>query len=398
MASNEVTRGCPLAAAPVRERELFEELSLGVLSARQSTNYRGLREVVLGPEQSARILPILRRLHGRDADVLEHATHTHVVLRRPYRTPFTFLLTFIGHRPLMSLGTVAYRAWDKKFRHADDIPTINYLTHLHVGVLADAMERAAVIASHGRRKAQVFMAPFCGEAVRENANAIRELERIAGLSATDRAAGWRVALVTQVGEVAEPEQMRQVERETWRKLGANLMAFRSERIQPGVNAEERAPEQYQHRQDMDVPDELTVQCGRALYNAFVHWTGAERERSKALCLLERVDVLTLSARSPEALVALAERYEGWLTVNPDADLGDADGDFRADHQDRGENASNCFAHYPLTLLLLAASQGNGLTGRPWRRNHRSGWPGSTWAGCSWRSGGTTRRRQSWSLR
>ena len=280
------------AAAPVRERELFEELSLGVLSARQSTNYRGLREVVLGPEQSARILPILRRLHGRDADVLEHATHTHVVLRRPYRTPFTFLLTFIGHRPLMSLGTVAYRAWDKKFRHADDIPTINYLTHLHVGVLADAMERAAVIASHGRRKAQVFMAPFCGEAVRENANAIRELERIAGLSATDRAAGWRVALVTQVGEVAEPEQMRQVERETWRKLGANLMAFRSERIQPGVNAEERAPEQYQHRQDMDVPDELTVQCGRALYNAFVHWTGAERERSKALCLLERVDVLT----------------------------------------------------------------------------------------------------------
>ncbi|WP_237572908.1 type I polyketide synthase [Mycolicibacterium lacusdiani] len=37
---------------------------------------------------------------------------------------------------------------------------------------------------------------------------------------------------------------------------------------------------------------------------------------------QRVDVLALSARSPEALVALAQRYETWLTINPDADLGD----------------------------------------------------------------------------
>ena len=36
----------------------------------------------------------------------------------------------------------------------------------------------------------------------------------------------------------------------------------------------------------------------------------------------RVDVLALSARSPEALVALAQRYEAWLTAHPDVDLAD----------------------------------------------------------------------------
>ncbi|HEX2286668.1 MAG TPA: SDR family NAD(P)-dependent oxidoreductase, partial [Mycobacterium sp.] len=35
-----------------------------------------------------------------------------------------------------------------------------------------------------------------------------------------------------------------------------------------------------------------------------------------------VNVLALSARSPEALVALAQRYESWLTANPDVDLAD----------------------------------------------------------------------------
>ena len=34
------------------------------------------------------------------------------------------------------------------------------------------------------------------------------------------------------------------------------------------------------------------------------------------------NVLALSARSPEALVALAQRYQAWLTVHPDVDLGD----------------------------------------------------------------------------
>ncbi|MDT5064468.1 MAG: hypothetical protein QOK02_623, partial [Mycobacterium sp.] len=37
---------------------------------------------------------------------------------------------------------------------------------------------------------------------------------------------------------------------------------------------------------------------------------------------ESVAVLPLSGRSPEALVALAERYETWLTAHPDADLAD----------------------------------------------------------------------------
>lgn len=35
-----------------------------------------------------------------------------------------------------------------------------------------------------------------------------------------------------------------------------------------------------------------------------------------------VDVLMLSARSPEALAALAQRYESWLSTHPDADLAD----------------------------------------------------------------------------
>ena len=35
-----------------------------------------------------------------------------------------------------------------------------------------------------------------------------------------------------------------------------------------------------------------------------------------------VNVLALSARSPEALVALAQRYEAWLNAHPDVDLAD----------------------------------------------------------------------------
>ncbi len=38
--------------------------------------------------------------------------------------------------------------------------------------------------------------------------------------------------------------------------------------------------------------------------------------------VEQVSVLPLSARSPEALAALARRYEAWLRVNPDVDLAD----------------------------------------------------------------------------
>lgn len=277
---------------PVLERELFEECCLGILSARQSTNYRGHREVVLGPQVSEELSRILRQLEDIEAPVLSGATHTHVVLRQPYRTAFTALLTFIGHKPVTSLVSVPKRAFDKRVHHTNDIPTIGYLPHLHLGILADGMERAALVASRGRRRAQVFMAPFCGEPAERNAAAIKKIEKLVGLTAAQKTNGWRIALVAQVGEVPRAEQMRDVTPGAWRKFGANAMAFRSERIQPGVNAEEQAPTQYQSRQDMDVPDELTVQCGRAGYNAFVHWCGAEREHSKELCLFERVDVLT----------------------------------------------------------------------------------------------------------
>ena len=37
----------------ITEGELFEECALGILSSRQSTNYRGHRQVSFGPQQSA---------------------------------------------------------------------------------------------------------------------------------------------------------------------------------------------------------------------------------------------------------------------------------------------------------------------------------------------------------
>ena len=276
---------------PVTDKEMFEETSLGVVTSRQSTNYRGHRQVTLGPDESRKMNVLLHRLRGSEAAPLDGAEYTHVVLSRPYRTPFTLLLTFVGHRPLISPLSVVKRALDKRFKHADDIPTIGYLQQLHIGILADAIERAALIASSGKRKAQVFSAPFAGELGDQNHRVIREIEKMAGLTLADRALGWRVALVAQVGTVAE-EDRPPIDAELYRRIGANLLACRSERIQPGVNAEESAPDAYQSRQDMDVPEELTVMAGRAAYNAFVHWTGCDREHSKDLLLLERIDVLT----------------------------------------------------------------------------------------------------------
>ncbi len=272
------------------EGELFEECSLGVLSARQSTNYRGYRQVSLGPEASRELVPLLARLQHREADPLAQPAYTHIVLDRPYRTPFTFLLTFVGHKPLTSLWTVARRAWRKRYAHEDDLPTIGFLPHLHVGILADAMERAAVLASGGRRAALVMSAPFAGAARQaENQAVLREIEALVGLSAAERAQGWRVALVSQVGYLAEPLPLPPT---LCRKLGANLLGFRSERIQPGVNQEEGAPAPYGRRQTMDVPDELVENAGRAAYNAFSHWTGLDRERAKLLLLMTRIDVLS----------------------------------------------------------------------------------------------------------
>ncbi len=279
------------AGEAVTDGELFEAGSLGILTSRQSTNYRGFRQVTFGPRDSERVGHLLRSLLHREAPVLDHAACTHVYLARPYRTPFTALLTFVGHKPVLSLGTVPARVWHKRVEHGDDIPTIGYLPHLHLGVLAEAVERATVVASSGRRKAQVFMAPFCGRGREENAPILRAMEDLAGLSVADRAAGWRVGLVAQEGRVPVRERVSMAAA-TWRKIGANLLALRSERIQPGVNQEDKAPPPYHERQDMDVPDELTVMAGRAGYNAFAHWTGCDRERAKELLLLDRVDVLT----------------------------------------------------------------------------------------------------------
>jgi len=277
----------------VTEGELFEECSLGILSARQSTNFGGHRAVVFGPDDSRRICEILRGLDERHVPVLDDCSYTHVVLTHPYRTPFTSLLTMVGHKPLANVLTVPLRLARKRLQHVDDIPSIGFLQHLHLGVLADGMERATLVASRGERRAQIHLAPFCGEAARRNRAGLRALDEMCGVTALERSQGWRVGLVAQVGRAVDEERV-EMPAPLWRKLGATLMALRSERILPGVNPPAKAPDVYLHRQRMDVPEELTVQAGRAAYNAFAHWTGIERERAKDLLLLERIDVLTRS--------------------------------------------------------------------------------------------------------
>lgn len=278
------------ATAAVTDGELFEESALGILSSRQSTNFRGQRQTTIGPEHSSRVTELLRGMAGWEP-VLDGAEYTHIALTRPYRTPFTMLLTFIGHKRATNLLGVLSRAARKQFLYEDDIPTIGYLQQIHLGIFADQLERAVVVASRGRRMANIVQVPFVGEPRQANRRSIAELESLAGLTTRDRAAGWRIGFVAQVGEVPRVSRPK-IDERTYRKIGANLLAFRSERIQPGVNAEPKAPAPYQRRQPMDVPDELTVQAGRAAYNAFCHWTQVERERAKDLLLLERIDVLT----------------------------------------------------------------------------------------------------------
>ncbi len=275
---------------PISEQTLFEECSLGILAARQSTNFRGHRAAVLGPQDAEQAAVLLGQLEGLEARALRGASHLHVVFTRPYRTPFTLLLTFIGHKPLVSLATVPVRGLRKRYQHIDDIPTIGYLQHLHLGILADQLERAAVLASGGTRKAQVFQRPFCNSLREANRAVLTELETLCGLTSGERSAGWRIGLVAQVGAVAEPVA---IGAETCRRIAANTLAFRSERIQPGVNQEDKAPAPYQERQlSMGVPDAMVEQAGRAAFNAFEHWTGVDRDTAKRLLLMERVDVLT----------------------------------------------------------------------------------------------------------
>lgn len=274
---------------PITEQALFEECSLGVLTARQSTNFRGHRAVVVGPQDAEAVAVLLGQLQGLEARALRGASHLHVVFTRPYRTPFTLLLTFIGHKPVVSLATVPVRGLRKRFQHIDDIPTIGYLQHLHLGILADQLERAAVLASAGTRQAQVFQAPFCDGLRDQNASVLAELEALCGLSPEERRLGWRIGLIAQVGAVPEPLPLSEA---LCRRVAATLLAFRSERIQPGVNQEDKAPAAYQARQDsMRVPDAMVDQAGRAAFNAFEHWTGVDRDTAKRLLLTERVDVM-----------------------------------------------------------------------------------------------------------
>ena len=315
-----------LKPQPITEQALFEESSLGVMTSRQSTNFQGHRQITLGPQDSQAAAELMRELVGLESDVLDNAAYTHIVLTRPYRTPFTMLLTFIGHAPFLSLATVPWRALRKRFAHIDDIPTIGYLQHLHLGILADGMERATVIASEGNRAAQVLQGPFSNTAARlANQEITRKLESLCGLTASDRSHGWRIGLVAQVGQVSAPMNLPQ---SLWRKIGANLLAFRSERIQPGVNQDEKAPAGYQQRQDMQVTDEFAVMAGRAAYNAFQHWTGCEREKAKELLLLDRIDVLRPGGKEKlrnvrEQLGAITDRLIERLPLWADLPTGKA---------------------------------------------------------------------------
>ena len=88
-----------------------------------------------------------------------------------------------------------------------------------------------MLASRGSRKAQIFVKPFAGGAREDNREALRALEKMAGVTSVDRAGGWRLSIVGQVGVVPEEESVS-LTPETARKIGANLLAFRSERVQP----------------------------------------------------------------------------------------------------------------------------------------------------------------------
>jgi len=283
---------CPMPT----EGELFDEAALGILSARQSTNFRGQRQVTLGPEQLAELDAALKQMGGLEEAPLSGAGYAHVVLARPYRTPFTLLLTFVGHRRLRSLATVPRRAVRKRRHFEPDIPTIGYLTDLHLGILADGLERAVIVASKGRRRAQTFVRPFCGEHRTANRGPIRRLERLVGLTGAERRRGWRVEMVTRVGGAAGEERL-QAPSATWRKMGANLLSFRSERIQPGVNQEPTAPPEYQERQEMDVSEAFAYQAGRAAFNAFTRWTKTDRATAQSLLMLDRIDVLSPGGKS-----------------------------------------------------------------------------------------------------
>ena len=85
------------------EGELFDEVSLGVLSSRQSTNFRGYRQITFGPADSARIATLLARLQGREGEVLDHG-HEVVRERREHRQEHK-RLDEVDVEPRVPMGT-----------------------------------------------------------------------------------------------------------------------------------------------------------------------------------------------------------------------------------------------------------------------------------------------------
>lgn len=121
--------------------------------------------------------------------------------------------------------------------------------------------------------------------------ALRELEALAGLGAKERALGWRIGLVAQVGYATTGERVA-MEPSSARRIGAALLALRSERIQPGVNAEESAPAPYQERQG----DGRLGCAHRAGGPRWAHTPSRTSPASTATaresCCWRRIDVLT----------------------------------------------------------------------------------------------------------
>ena len=270
------------------EHELFEECALGLLSARQSTNDRGLRQVTFGADDSALVGALLARMDGLESSVDGEATHTHVVLSRPYRTGFTKLLTFAGHAGRFSPWSVLARAVRKTVLHECDLPSIAHLEALHLGIVGESLERAAVIASEGRRAAQLFHRPFCEPHRGANTAVLAQLERLCGLTPLDKLGGWRVALVARVGCLPAAERLN-LDRATWRKLGANLLAFRSERVLPGANQPVGAPAAYLHRPELTVPPALMSQAHDAALRAFARTLALPVDEASRLLLFESLD-------------------------------------------------------------------------------------------------------------
>jgi len=271
-------------ATPYRtlESTLFEEAALGVLVSRQSTNFFGQRQVTLGPSWSGKVEALLDALEGREGAVLRGAAHTHLWLGRPYQTPFTALLTFVGHPPLADVLTVPFRALRKGVAGHADIPSIGWLPHVHAGILSEQVSRAVALAHAGRMGVRTFLRPFVGEAAQRNAPLLSDLEKAAGLNVLDtRLGGWRLMGVTQVGVLPPGDRLPFADLDDAlpngrsrmaRRIAATAMAFRSERVLPGhllgVELPENVPWIYREPEETTVPQALMDEVLRAARDAF----------------------------------------------------------------------------------------------------------------------------------